>query len=90
MATFRMTEEYRVREPVETPVLAEIKAIAEEGSVNLFREFYRHPRVSTKTTAPMYVARFRLGGRQISEIESSLSELETTLRRDYLPDTVPA
>lgn len=88
MATFKMTEEYRVRETVETPVLDEIKAVAEGGAVSLFREFYRHPRIAAKTTGPTYIAWFRFGGRQICEIEASLAELETTLRRDYLSDAV--
>jgi hypothetical protein len=84
MASFKMTDEYRVREPVQTPVLAELKSIADDGAVSIFREFYRHPRNGAKTSEPLFVAWFRISGRRISEIETSLPELEATLRRDYL------
>lgn len=84
MASFLAAKEFEVKEAVESPIIARLRNLADEGKVDAFSLKLRHPRYKTRFTAPHFYATFKLGGRVYSENAETLDVLNTILERDYL------
>ncbi|WP_413460549.1 hypothetical protein [Herbaspirillum huttiense] len=84
MARFSMAKEFEVKESVDSPTIARLRSIADDGKVGAHSLKHRHPRFANRFTQPHYYAWFKMNGTQYAEDAETLNDLNMILERDYL------
>lgn len=84
MARFSMAKEFEVKESVDSPTIARLRSIADDGKVDAHSLKHRHTRFKNRFTEPHFYAWFRMGGKVFAENADTLDALNVVLERDYL------